>query len=219
MAHAASQLKKNRGEVDVNALEDEKEKRRKSRRAASREQKRKSSHSDGTSSPPMFKGETEKERAQFTPPGPGSALEATETTAMQRYFKHVADFEFTISVKGFVTLVCPPPTKPLSLGKGGMVWSRFCGTPAMQAGAQRLRRWALLGQIDGDHTSSYDRSQHIVGTRVYFIIHVKTLATGTRLRRRRINIVPFKPTVPARKSITNTVQQGTNTGGGGGEMV
>ncbi|XP_032397687.1 ankyrin-3 isoform X50 [Etheostoma spectabile] len=42
MAHAASQLKKNRGEVDVNALEDEKEKRRKSRRAASREQKRKS---------------------------------------------------------------------------------------------------------------------------------------------------------------------------------
>ncbi len=41
MAHAASQLKKNRGEVDVNALEDEKEKRRKSRRAASREQKRK----------------------------------------------------------------------------------------------------------------------------------------------------------------------------------
>nr|XP_057914750.1 ankyrin-3-like isoform X30 [Doryrhamphus excisus] len=42
MAHAASQLKKNRGEVDVNALEDEKEKRRKSRRATSREQKRKS---------------------------------------------------------------------------------------------------------------------------------------------------------------------------------
>ncbi|XP_054874620.1 ankyrin-3 isoform X27 [Amphiprion ocellaris] len=42
MAHAASQLKKNRGEVDVNAIEDEKEKRRKSRRAASREQKRKS---------------------------------------------------------------------------------------------------------------------------------------------------------------------------------
>ncbi|XP_061915145.1 ankyrin-3-like isoform X22 [Entelurus aequoreus] len=42
MAHAASQLKKNRGEVDVNALEDEKEKRRKSRRAMSREQKRKS---------------------------------------------------------------------------------------------------------------------------------------------------------------------------------
>ncbi|XP_070398639.1 ankyrin-3 isoform X2 [Nothobranchius furzeri] len=42
MAHAASQLKKNRGEVDVNALEDEKEKRRKSRRASSREQKRKS---------------------------------------------------------------------------------------------------------------------------------------------------------------------------------
>ncbi|XP_072293222.1 uncharacterized protein [Eucyclogobius newberryi] len=42
MAHAASQLKKNRGEVDVNALEEEKEKRRKSRRAASREQKRKS---------------------------------------------------------------------------------------------------------------------------------------------------------------------------------
>ncbi|XP_053731295.1 ankyrin-3-like isoform X4 [Synchiropus splendidus] len=42
MAHAASQLKKNRGEVDVNALEDEKEKRRKSRRAQSREQKRKS---------------------------------------------------------------------------------------------------------------------------------------------------------------------------------
>ena len=41
MAHAASQLKKNRGEVDVNAIEDEKEKRRKSRRAASREQKRK----------------------------------------------------------------------------------------------------------------------------------------------------------------------------------
>lgn len=41
MAHAASQLKKNRGEVDVNALEDEKEKRRKSRRATSREQKRK----------------------------------------------------------------------------------------------------------------------------------------------------------------------------------
>ncbi|KAM4598950.1 LOW QUALITY PROTEIN: uncharacterized protein V3H82_016904 [Fundulus diaphanus] len=42
MAHAASQLKKNRGEVDVNAIEDEKEKRRKSRRASSREQKRKS---------------------------------------------------------------------------------------------------------------------------------------------------------------------------------
>ncbi|XP_076747697.1 ankyrin-3 isoform X21 [Maylandia zebra] len=42
MAHAASQLKKNRGEVDVNAIEDEKEKRRKSRRTASREQKRKS---------------------------------------------------------------------------------------------------------------------------------------------------------------------------------
>ncbi|XP_029691377.1 ankyrin-3-like isoform X23 [Takifugu rubripes] len=42
MAHAASQLKKNRGEVDVNAIEDEKEKRTKSRRAASREQKRKS---------------------------------------------------------------------------------------------------------------------------------------------------------------------------------
>ncbi|XP_071061850.1 ankyrin-3-like isoform X12 [Pseudochaenichthys georgianus] len=42
MAHAASQLKKNRGEVDVNALEDEKEKRKKIRRAASREQKRKS---------------------------------------------------------------------------------------------------------------------------------------------------------------------------------
>ncbi|XP_077438752.1 uncharacterized protein LOC144061807 isoform X46 [Vanacampus margaritifer] len=42
MAHAASQLKKNRGEVDVNALEDDKEKRRKSRRATSREQKRKS---------------------------------------------------------------------------------------------------------------------------------------------------------------------------------
>ncbi|XP_078788061.1 uncharacterized protein LOC101165834 isoform X36 [Oryzias latipes] len=42
MAHAASQLKKNRGEVDVNAIEDEKEKRRKSRRATSREQKRKS---------------------------------------------------------------------------------------------------------------------------------------------------------------------------------
>uniref|UniRef100_A0A673CP31 Ankyrin 3a n=1 Tax=Sphaeramia orbicularis TaxID=375764 RepID=A0A673CP31_9TELE len=42
MAHAASQLKKNRGEVDVNAIEDEKEKRRKSRRAQSREQKRKS---------------------------------------------------------------------------------------------------------------------------------------------------------------------------------
>ncbi|XP_030234203.1 ankyrin-3 isoform X3 [Gadus morhua] len=42
MAHAASQLKKNRGEVDVNAIEDEKEKRRKSRRAASRELKRKS---------------------------------------------------------------------------------------------------------------------------------------------------------------------------------
>uniref|UniRef100_A0A3P8URX4 Ankyrin 3 n=1 Tax=Cynoglossus semilaevis TaxID=244447 RepID=A0A3P8URX4_CYNSE len=42
MAHAASQLKKNRGEVDVNALEDEKEKRRKSRRTSSREQKRKS---------------------------------------------------------------------------------------------------------------------------------------------------------------------------------
>lgn len=41
MAHAASQLKKNRGEVDVNAIEDEKEKRRKSRRTASREQKRK----------------------------------------------------------------------------------------------------------------------------------------------------------------------------------
>lgn len=41
MAHAASQLKKNRGEVDVNAIEDEKEKRRKSRRAQSREQKRK----------------------------------------------------------------------------------------------------------------------------------------------------------------------------------
>ena len=41
MAHAASQLKKNRGEVDVNALEDEKEKRKKIRRAASREQKRK----------------------------------------------------------------------------------------------------------------------------------------------------------------------------------
>lgn len=41
MAHAASQLKKNRGEVDVNAIEDEKEKRRKSRRASSREQKRK----------------------------------------------------------------------------------------------------------------------------------------------------------------------------------
>lgn len=41
MAHAASQLKKNRGEVDVNALEDEKEKRRKSRRTSSREQKRK----------------------------------------------------------------------------------------------------------------------------------------------------------------------------------
>lgn len=41
MAHAASQLKKNRGEVDVNAIEDEKEKRRKSRRATSREQKRK----------------------------------------------------------------------------------------------------------------------------------------------------------------------------------
>ncbi|KAJ3609932.1 hypothetical protein NHX12_022026 [Muraenolepis orangiensis] len=41
MAHAASQLKKNRGEVDVNAIEDEKEKRRKSRRAASRELKRK----------------------------------------------------------------------------------------------------------------------------------------------------------------------------------
>lgn len=41
MAHAASQLKKNRGEVDVNALEEEKEKRIKSRRAASREQKRK----------------------------------------------------------------------------------------------------------------------------------------------------------------------------------
>lgn len=41
MAHAASQLKKNRGEVDVNAIEDEKEKRTKSRRAASREQKRK----------------------------------------------------------------------------------------------------------------------------------------------------------------------------------
>lgn len=41
MAHAASQLKKNRGEVDVNALEEEKEKRTKSRRAASREQKRK----------------------------------------------------------------------------------------------------------------------------------------------------------------------------------
>ncbi|XP_067373371.1 ankyrin-3-like isoform X33 [Channa argus] len=43
MAHAASQLKKNRGEVDVNAIiEDEKEKRRKSRRTTSREQKRKS---------------------------------------------------------------------------------------------------------------------------------------------------------------------------------
>lgn len=41
MAHAASQLKKNRGEVDVNALEEEKEKRIKSRRAASKEQKRK----------------------------------------------------------------------------------------------------------------------------------------------------------------------------------
>nr|XP_020454818.1 ankyrin-3-like [Monopterus albus] len=42
MAHAASQLKKNRGEVDVNAIEDEKEKRRKSRRTTSREPKRKS---------------------------------------------------------------------------------------------------------------------------------------------------------------------------------
>ncbi|KAI3363322.1 hypothetical protein L3Q82_011948 [Scortum barcoo] len=57
MAHAASQLKKNRGEVDVNALEDEKEKRRKSRRAASREQKRKVSmwpDCDLTYSPPLF---------------------------------------------------------------------------------------------------------------------------------------------------------------------
>ncbi|KAK1905194.1 putative membrane metalloprotease ARASP2 chloroplastic [Dissostichus eleginoides] len=53
MAHAASQLKKNRGEVDVNALEDEKEKRKKIRRAASREQKRKDlSPSPLTFSPP-----------------------------------------------------------------------------------------------------------------------------------------------------------------------
>ena len=40
MAHAASALKKNR-DVDVNAIEDEKEKKRRIKKLASREQKRK----------------------------------------------------------------------------------------------------------------------------------------------------------------------------------
>ncbi|KAJ8013917.1 hypothetical protein DPEC_G00034800 [Dallia pectoralis] len=47
MAHAASALKKNR-DVDVNAIEDEKEKKRRTKKLASREQKRKDQSREST---------------------------------------------------------------------------------------------------------------------------------------------------------------------------